>query len=536
MRELGHEPTPPYYLAYEVTLRRELTIGASLGALVASDDDVQRTLDVDLRVGSYEVDNTRRLRGERRGLLVGYESSSAALPLDDDGAAIRAAIWLATDRRYKSALAELVKVKANQAIMVAREDDSPDFSREPVFTYVEPPSRLEVHVSEWQERLREYSRAFRDQADIQFSQVQLEAEAQTRGFVSSEGSLVQTAGSHAQIRILASTTADDGMELSRSESLDAPSVDELPDPNVVRERVARVMTDLRALRRAPLATPYLGPAILEGRAAGVFFHEIFGHRVEGHRQKDEEEGQTFTRQLGERIMPPFIDVYDDPNLESLAGEHLNGYYRYDDEGMRAARATLVDGGVFRGFLMSRSPVRGFAHSNGHGRREEGYAVVSRQGNLVVQPRLAMSPAALKQQLLALVARQGLAYGLRFTVVEGGFTTTQRQMAQAFKVLPVMVYRVYPDGHEELVRGVDLEGTPLTALSHIVAAGDDYKVFNGFCGAESGYVPVAGVSPSLLLGQVEIARRGKGQERPPILPPPPLAPSVKKTQPGQRGSP
>ena len=520
-------PQGLYYLAYQVTDRRDVSIAASFGALIASNESAERVADIDLRVGTYELDNTRRLRGESGFFDLG-EGGAVVLPLEDDQAALRAALWLATDRYYKSALEQIIKVRADRAVKVDLEDDSADFSRESPATYLEPPATLVIDRRAWEEKLRAYSRLFRGHPEIHFSQVQIEASAATRGFVSSEGGLMQTGRTEALLRIYAATTADDGMELSRLESLSVSAADELAD-DAIRARIHDVIADLEALRRAPVATPYVGPAILEGRTAGVFFHEIFGHRVEGHRQKDEEEGQTFTHKIGERIMPAFIDIYDDPSLAALGHERLGGFYLYDDEGMPAMRATLVEAGVFRGFLLSRSPIRGFARSNGHGRPEPGNPVVARQANLVVQPRQVVPAADLRRLLLAEVKRQGRSYGLRFSVVEGGYTATRRHGAQAFKVLPVMVYRVYLDGREELVRGADLEGTPLTSLSRILAAGDDSTVFNGFCGAESGFVPVAAVSPSVLLEQVEIARSSKGHNKPPLLPAPPLTPASQNSR-------
>jgi TldD protein len=283
-----------------------------------------------------------------------------------------------------------------------------------------------------------------------------------------------------------------------------------------------MIADLKALRKAPLADPYIGPAILEGRAAGVFFHEIFGHRVEGHRQKNEEEGQTFAKKIGEPIMPAFVSVYDDPTLARIGGTDLNGHYNFDDEAVTAQRATLVDAGVLRSFLMSRSPTRGFSVSNGHGRRQEGRQVVSRQGNLVVQPSLTVSTEELRRRLREEAKRQGKLYGLLFRDISGGFTNTARMGPQAFKVLPILVYRVWADGRpDELVRGVDLVGTPLSALSRMLAASGDYQTFNGYCGAESGFVPVSATSPSLLVEQIEIERRDKGSDKPPVLPSPAL---------------
>jgi predicted Zn-dependent protease len=317
------------------------------------------------------------------------------------------------------------------------------------------------------------------------------------------------------------------MELERTEAFDAETSEGLPAEAAVAAGVQKVIVDLEALRNAPTIDPYAGPAILDGRAAAVFFHEIFGHRVEGHRQKDEEEGQTFARKIGQQVMPSFLDVYDDPGLGALNGVPLNGYYPFDDEGIAGARTSLVDDGVLRGFLLSRSPVRGFPHSNGHGRREHGRRVVARQANLVVDPAYTTSPEALKQRLIDEIVRQHRPFGLRFHEITGGYTNTTRQGAQAFKVLPVLVYRIYPDGREELVRGADLEGTPLAALSRIEAAANDFATFNGVCGAESGWVPVSATSPSLLISQIDVTRREKNDDRPPLLPAP--APALRSVR-------
>jgi predicted Zn-dependent protease len=275
-----------------------------------------------------------------------------------------------------------------------------------------------------------------------------------------------------------------------------------------------------ALRTAPLVEPYTGPAILLNRASGVFFHEIFGHRIEGHRQKDVEEGQTFTKMIGKPILPEFLSVIDDPTQARFGNEDLRGHYLYDDEGVRSSRVQLVENGILRTFLLSRSPVQNFANSNGHGRREPGRQVVSRQGNLIVQSTKAVPFTKLREMLIQECKQQNKPYGYLFDDITGGFTTTSRGGPQAFKVLPVVVYRVHADGRpDELVRGVDIVGTPLSCFSKIVATGDDPAVFNGSCGAESGWVPVSAVSPSILVTQIEIEKRQRSQDLPPILPPP-----------------
>jgi TldD protein len=349
--------------------------------------------------------------------------------------------------------------------------------------------------------------------------VGLQASAETRYLTSSEGASVQVARTHARIEITASTVAEDGMRLERTETADAPSLDGLPRDAAIAALIERVSQDLIALRKAPPIEPYTGPAILDGRAAGVFFHEIFGHRVEGHRQKDEEEGQTFAHQVGQLVMPRFLDVFDDPSIATLNAIPLNGYYPFDDEAVAGQLTNLVESGTLRGFLLSRSPLRAFPSSNGHGRRDHGRRVVSRQANLVVNPTVTTTKEALKEALIEQITRENKPFGLRFHEITGGYTNTTRYGSQAFKVLPVMVYRIYPDGHEELVRGVDLEGTPLASLARIEAAANDFEVFNGVCGAESGWVPVSAASPSLLIGQIEVTRQEKGQDRPPLLPAP-----------------
>jgi predicted Zn-dependent protease len=273
------------------------------------------------------------------------------------------------------------------------------------------------------------------------------------------------------------------------------------------------------LLKAPVAEPFVGPAILSGRAAGVFFHEIFGHRIEGHRQKDESEGQTFTQKVGEQILPTFLSVTFDPTKKSIAGVDLNGYYEYDDEGVKARPVVSVENGILRNFLMSRSPIQGFDNSNGHGRRQPGREIVSRQSNLIVSSTKAVSDAQLKQMLIDEIKRQNKPYGIYFDNITNGFTTTQRAGLQAFSVVPVIVYKVFPDGHEELIRGADIVGTPLASFAKIIATGDTASVFNGFCGAESGSVPVSAVSPAILISEIEVEKKQQGQDLLPLLPSP-----------------
>jgi predicted Zn-dependent protease len=350
--------------------------------------------------------------------------------------------------------------------------------------------------------------------------VGLSVEAETKRLVNTEGTRLQFGRPFARVTLTAHAKAADGMDLTTTESFEAASASGLPNDEVLRAAIARIAKDLTGLLDAPEVDPFVGPAIFSGRAAGVLFHEIFGHRVEGHRQKEETEGQTFTKSVGARVLPDFLSVVFDPTRRKLGNVDLNGWYEFDDEGVPARPVTLVDSGVLKTFLMSRSPVTGFDRSNGHGRRQPGYEVVARQSNLLVESSRKVKDAELKTMLIEEIKRQGKPYGLYFADITGGFTTTGRGGVQAFKVIPLVVYRVYVDGRpDELVRGADVVGTPLASFGKIVATSDRAEVFNGYCGAESGRVPVAAASPALLVSEIEIEKRAKSQNRPPLLPPP-----------------
>jgi TldD protein len=512
---LKSQPVPPYYIGYEITETHNVTISGAFGRLESSTDNRRRQLNVDLRVGDYAMDNTRQVRGDFNFPRFG----SAAVPIDNDPDAIRAVLWHFTDQRYKQALEQFTKVRTNVQVKVAQEDSSADFSREEPQQYSEPAVDIHLNRALWEDKVRKYSAPFAKYTNIYEATSFLQTEVETRWFVNTEGTVIQTSQPGFHLFVMATTKASDGMELPLYESYFAFAEKDLPDDATVLKAVEKMIHDLEALRVAPVADAYTGPAILSGRASGVFFHEIFGHRVEGQRQKTAEDAQTFKGKIGEQVLSKNFSVYFDPTLRHLANTDLDGYYTYDNQGVKARRVTVVENGVLKTFLMSRTPVQGIAQSNGHGRGQVGLAPVARQSNLVVE----VSPSAvqpdLKKLLIAEIKKQGLPFGLYFDEIEGGFTFTGRTMPNSFNVLPLMVYRIYPDGHEEVVRGADLIGTPLTTFSKIVAADKNVAVFNGFCGAESGSVPVSASSPAIFVTQIEVQKKSKSQERIPLLPAP-----------------
>jgi len=513
----------PYFLSYEVNEFKSAEITASLGALQYSNTDRQRLLDIEVRVGDYNFDNTHQIRGQRGG---GGEQQlsrpgSVSMPLDDDIDALKSVIWLETDRRYKSAVERFINVQANRAVRVEEQDSSGDLSREKAeksgLTTLKDAA---IDMPGWEKKLKTYSAMFKGFPELFDGQVGMTVNVNNQYFVNSEGSSVRHGTILYRIYLLGRTRADDGMEFQRLEYFDTHTLEGLPSEETVRKGVEKIVTDLKALRKAPVIEPYTGPAILSGRASGVFFHEIFGHRIEGQRNKNESEGQTFARQVNKQILPTFISVIDDPTMEKVGSIDLNGYYTYDDEGVKARPVTVVENGILKNFLLSRSPVAGFEESNGHGRKQAGYKAVGRQGNLMVKAANTVPMEKLRAMLIEEAKKQGKPFGLLFDDISGGFTFTQSDSPQSFQVTPIMVYQVYVDGRpDELVRGADLIGTPLTSFSKIVAASDTVEVFNGFCGAESGSVPVSAISPAILTTQIEVQKKAKSSERMPILPAP-----------------
>ena len=512
---LKKEPVPVYFIGYSVHDERSTYIAASNGALERSDEQRGRFATVEVRVGDYLLDNTHPLRGDTGG--GGPRVARVTLPLTDEETPIRLALWRATDRTFKQATEAFTRVKTNVASKIREEDPAADFSREDPQTYIGTPVSYAVDTALWEGRLRRISAPFADDPLVLQSNVSLSITSDNRSYVDSEGAQVATGTVSWRLFIQAMTKADDGMELPLYASYFSRTPEGLPDERQLVADARSMLAQLGRLRRAPIVDPFSGPAILSGRAAGVFFHEIFGHRVEGNRQRNVNDAQTFAKSVNEAVLPTFLSVVFDPGQKKRGNTELMGYYEYDDEGVKGQRVTVVDKGILRTFLLDRAPVRTFAKSNGHGRAEPGYAPVSRQSNLIVDSSRTVSDEALMNLLKEEARKRGKPFGLFFDNIEGGFTVTNRGAANAFNVLPNVVYRVYTDARPpELVRGVDLIGTPLAAFGKILATGDKPDVFNGICGAESGGVPVSASSPALLVGEVEVQKKAQSQEALPIL--------------------
>lgn len=517
---LGENPAP-YFISYQLKDHDNREVASRYGALYQSSQWRDRRIFADVRVGDYAYDNSVSEDFDFNFSLKGnsYITRKSG-PLDSSIPSLRTALWLITDERYKSALFNFLKKKGEDVYSVDDPKRPPSFSKEKPEIYLGQRQPFAFTKEKWEPLTRTLSAKLSASKDVFDSEVRVSADHNARWFVNNEGARLVTFEMLYGIHLTGVARADDGQLLEAQRDFYAPTEEQLPDDAKLEQAAAQMVQELSDLRKAPAIDPYTGPAILEPDAAGVLFHEAVGHRLEGERQEGESEGKTFRGQIGKPVLPAFLSISDDPTLAAFKGEPLNGNYLFDEEGVKAQRVVLIENGVLRNFLLSRKPTEGFAQSNGHGRAASGRKPVARMANLLVESKKQVSRDELKKMLIAEAKRQGKPYGLIIRDINGGNTNTSSFGYQAFKGVPRMVYRVdVRDGKETLVRGVEIVGTPLSTVNKVIATGNAPGVFNGFCGAESGMVPVSTVAPAALLQEIELQRVIEGKDRPPLLPKP-----------------
>ena len=507
----------PYYLAYRVKVRETSVLEVRYESVYRASTTRDADVYVEVRIGDYSFDNTGDEDSFLPFALPGTEGLplSHHSPIDNNLKALRNTLWLLSDMKYKEALNQFEQKKA-KSVYQKPDDSTPSFSREEPTRYVGEALNLTIDEALWKKRLIALSGLFRNHPSITQHILRFQADRVLRHFVNSEGSRIIDERVLLMLTVDAETRAGDDMVLTYSEAFYAPGEGKMPPMSEIRAGIQKMIDQLVALRDAPVMDPYSGPAILMPQATAVLFHEAVGHRLEGERQNSEEEGRTYKGKVGQKILPDFLNLTDDPTLAVFEGVHLNGHYLFDSEGVPAGRTVLVENGKLKTFLMSRSPVEGFSLSNGHGRASGNRKPMARMGNTILVSKKQVPFDELKATLIKMVKEQEKPYGIIVDDIEGGSTNTSSYGYQAFKGVPSVVRRVYPDGREELVRGVELVGTPIASINKIVLAGDKSDVFNGFCGAESGYVPVSAIAPAVLLKELEVQRKKEGKSRPPIL--------------------
>ena len=516
MEQLRLKTVPAYFMSLRLIDSDGTQITSSMGAAFVNKSHERYVVPM-VRIGNMELDNYK-FENQGTNNPGARNAQGTRVALDDQPLSVyREAIWKATMERYDIALQNYNEAVSKSQTQAENEDKSPSFSQAPAESYYEQPlPKLNIDEEKWKASLNRVTAIFKACRELANGQASVQFDNVREYIVNSDGTAVVQNRRAVRVMLSAAIKANDGMICSLYEDFFGYSEDELPGNEAYEAKARELVERLLALRDAPVADPFTGPAILSGPASGVFFHEIFGHRLESHRMK--KGGETFKKMVGERVLPASFQVYCDPTMRYYGKQPLNGYYLYDDEGVKARRVDNVKDGILTEFLLGRIPIDGFPQSNGHGRASNGNDPVSRQSNLVVETKKPYTDAELRAMLIAEAKKQGKEYGYYFRSVTGGYTLTEG--LNSFNVTPLEVYRVFVDGRkDELVRGVSLIGTPLNMFSNVEAAGDTPSTFTGFCGAESGWVPVTGTSPAIYVSKIETQRDNAYKDIPHPLPSP-----------------
>lgn len=504
----------PYFILYQIRQQNHLEAIGSFGALLDSQSTEKRTLFVDVKIGDPKFDSSTP--GSHRFNV------EQLLPKDDDPDALRRAIWYETDLRYKQAIMNYLK-KKGRFISGVESHEIPDFSRgnSPAVRIDDLPE-FTPDVSGWENLVRTVSLRFREYPEIEKSKVRIVGDRYIRHYLDSEGNKIRDAVRQYAIFLEAWTKTESGSQIYDQDTMFFIDPGKFPSEKELTDKVDRLIEGLLVLKKAPKIEPYVGPAIFSPDATAVLFHEAIGHRLEGDRLRTANDGKTFMKKVGERILPSFLTLIDNPRMETFKGENLLGHYLYDDEGQESQEVVLVNRGVLKNFLLSRTPILHYSKTNGHARSDGVKAPMSRMSNFILRSEKKVGLEELKQRLIEEVKRQNKPYGLLIKKIISGETQTEKSDFQVFKGKPVYLYKVYPDdGREELVRNVEFVGTPLSMVNKVILTGNDAMAIHGYCGAESGILPVTSITPSVLLSEVELQTANEARLRPPILPPPPV---------------
>ena len=505
----------PYFIAYRLVKRQGYDISASFGGVLSESSYNTQILFTEVRYGDRHLDNTS----------IQYKGWHSVSPIK--GKELRENLWILTDKAYKDAVAGYLEKKAKR-VTEFRKEDLPDFTVETSTQFVETELSPRFDHQKAREIVKQLSLLLRNYPYIYHGTISLHLKWSRRYLLTSEGTQIATPYQNlpSALSVELVSRAKDGLRVENYRAWVFRDLSDIPSMKDLEVAINQEALELNRLRKAPLQSPMTAPAILDPEMTGVLFHEALGHKLEGERQRDPEQGQIFKGMIGKKIIPSFLSVIDDPTMAFFKKNPLHGHYLIDDEGVPAQRVVLVDHGILKKFLMSRWPLKNFPHSNGHGRADPDLRPLGRMGNLMVEAQNPVSEKSLEKHLLKLILREHKPYGFLIVGAFGGDNPTDRSQAQTLQLKPLLVYRISAkNGEKTLVRGVKIVVTPLVALNRIVAASDDETLSNPyFCGAESGWVPVDQIAPSVLVSEIELERLPEDRLRLPILPSP-FSPSV-----------
>lgn len=519
------------------------SVSATLGAAFAPQRNILRPVRALLRVGSPRFDNTGSIFSD---FYPGTRYDSGALPLDNHLPSLRHSLWLVFDRAYKTAYGALGR-KAAALRGVTQAEELPDFWPSVPVVALETPARTRIDEAGWAQRVKRLSAVFAAYPAIAASSVDLQVSQGATYYLNTEGTLVRTGDRIAFVQARGSLQAPDGMVLYDGEVIESLDPARLPAESELRQAVEAVARNLDALAGAPVGESYTGPVLFEGAAAAQAFAEVFGANLGVTRRPVAEpgrqlpwQGSELENRLGLRVLPEWIDLVDDPTAREFQGRVLLGSYLVDQEGVRPSRLTLVEKGVLKALLTTRQPVRGMDGPNGRARLPGAFGLkIPRISNLFVQAAQTESESALRQRLLDLARQMGRQYAIVIRKMDfpssGSLENLRQRAAQAGRAgaggrpvsAPVLAYRVYPDGREELVRGLRLRAFGTRQFRDILAAGDRMHQFdyldNGaplaLSGAGNYVVGCTVVAPSVLFEELELEAATEDLPKPPVAPPP-----------------
>jgi predicted Zn-dependent protease len=488
---------PPYYIEYRVNDVDDYSAEAAFGALRENQRVRYRIIRVVVRIGDYKQDSYY-------GIGMGETN---VLPLDDDPIALRHQIWLATDDAYKEAVQALTEKRAALKQFSAEASPVDDFARAPVVSLLDPTVSLQVDEPAWKKSIEDATRLYRQYPDVQTVTASLRFSAVNEYLVNSEGTVTRTGKKLYSVQLNSMAQAADGMRLSRNPFWMVAKADELPTHDKLVAESKKMLDTVVALRQAPIVEEeYRGPVLFAPDAADDVVASLVGSNVLGRKPQLGRPNRTtgaFATSYKTRVLPNFLTVVDDPTLKDFQGKSLVGNYDVDNDGVKAQPVTLVENGTLINYLVGRQPIRDFPASNGHGRAGAGTFPAPNLGVLVVKSSDTQSPEALKQRVIQMITEQGKPYGYRVETLGPGNT-------------PRLLYRIYPDGHEELVRGAVFNELDVRALrSDLTSVGNDPMVSN-----RAGGIATTVISPSLLFDELEVKRADTSKDKLPDYPPPP----------------
>lgn len=535
----------PYFIAYDLDDAYQFSASATLGGLVTSNEAHFRQPRVHVRVGDYKFDNTDYV-GSGYNFGPRYDTR---LPLENNYAVLRQDFWLATDSAYKSALEAIARKRAALK-NISVSEAVPDFAPVKPFELIEPRRDGTPASDLWLAGIRAVSGEFANFPKLKASSVEFTFLDGTHYYLNSEGTELRSRDTLSVLRLRAYAQASDGMLMRDSAVFETRDPKRLPDEAEAKRAADDLAKRLTALAEAPTGENYSGPVLFEGEAAPQLLAEVLGRNLALTRKPVLEPGQPASIQaselegrIGARVMPEFLNVVDDPTKKEWNGLPLLGAYVADDEGVPAAPLSIVEKGTFKHYLLTRQPMRGFAGSNGHARLAGNFgAKVAVPGNLFVTATETSTTADLKKKLIDMCQQREKPYGIIIRKMDFPSTASVEEARRILSgnqgngarvSLPLLAYRVYPDGREELIRGLKFRGLNVRSFKDILAAGDDSNVFNymengapfALVGMGNEFAEVSVVAPSILVDDLEMLKIEDELPKLPVVAPPALTRSA-----------